>query len=339
MGGGDLGLPAEPAAVFVPRLARSWPADAGQHRRIEASLVMADISGFTPLSERLAALGKRGAEELTVALDEVFSQLLSAAGRFGGSLAAFGGDALLLVFEGADHPVRAAAAAWSMRRELRQIPALVTEVGRTKLRMSVGVHSGEVDLFLVGDLHRQLVLTGPATTLVASAEAAANAGEIVLSAPAVATLPPDLHGEPRGAGMLLASPPRARPERASAPQPAGGADARALLPRTLRDLLSTGAVEPEHRQMSVAFVRVRGVDALLVGGGPEAVAGELHSLVTAIQRSCERAAAQNVSARESSELPVRASHMAQTPWSERGGAAPARSLAMSCVPLHGTVLR
>jgi hypothetical protein len=34
-------------------------------RTLEMSLLFVDLSGFTSLSERLAALGKRGAEELS----------------------------------------------------------------------------------------------------------------------------------------------------------------------------------------------------------------------------------------------------------------------------------
>ncbi len=46
----------EPATrSYVPDLVRRWPVDEPQYRRVEGSLVSADISGFTALSERLAA--------------------------------------------------------------------------------------------------------------------------------------------------------------------------------------------------------------------------------------------------------------------------------------------
>ena len=58
-------------AAFVPRLVVDW----SQHNRArwwqrEGSMVSADISGFTRLSERLATLGNEGAEELTDLINE-----------------------------------------------------------------------------------------------------------------------------------------------------------------------------------------------------------------------------------------------------------------------------
>src|SRR4051794_40492714 len=50
----------------------------------EATLLFADISGFTPLTERLARRGKVGAEELTDLLNSVFTELLTVAGTHGG---------------------------------------------------------------------------------------------------------------------------------------------------------------------------------------------------------------------------------------------------------------
>ena len=59
--------PPEALAPFVPRLVAAWAgsdrAGANRHRS-DGTLVSVDISGFTALSERLAARGKLGAEEL-----------------------------------------------------------------------------------------------------------------------------------------------------------------------------------------------------------------------------------------------------------------------------------
>jgi len=47
------------------------------HRRIDGTLVFADISGFTALTERLASAGKAGAEEMAQLLNATFEQLLT----------------------------------------------------------------------------------------------------------------------------------------------------------------------------------------------------------------------------------------------------------------------
>ena len=48
-----------------------------------------------------------------------------------------------------------------MRNELRQAANIPTSVGRLRLSMSVGLHSGPIDLFLVGGTTRELVVVGP----------------------------------------------------------------------------------------------------------------------------------------------------------------------------------
>jgi hypothetical protein len=62
----------------VPRLLPAWAAaELGPaHRVVDASLLLFDITGFTPLTERLARRGREGAEELSNLLDTVFSPLL-----------------------------------------------------------------------------------------------------------------------------------------------------------------------------------------------------------------------------------------------------------------------
>ncbi|HVF11512.1 MAG TPA: adenylate/guanylate cyclase domain-containing protein, partial [Actinomycetota bacterium] len=129
---------------YVPRLTLQWALDAPARRHLSlvGSLVFIDISGFTKMSERLARKGKVGAEEVSGAIDVCFSELLEVSYRLGGSLLKFGGDALLLLFDGVEHPARAARAAWDMRQALRTVGKLETSAGKVNLRMSCGIHSG-----------------------------------------------------------------------------------------------------------------------------------------------------------------------------------------------------
>ena len=98
------------ATAYVPRLLPAWAAaePGPAHRVVDGSLLMFDITGFTPLTERLARRGREGAEELSNLLDTVFSQLLTDAEDEGADLLKWGGDALLLLFDGPDHGRRAA---------------------------------------------------------------------------------------------------------------------------------------------------------------------------------------------------------------------------------------
>src|SRR3954468_9495052 len=173
----------------------------------DATVLFADIAGFTKLSERLARRGREGAEELTQTIDIAFGALLDVADRNGGDLLKHGGDALLLLFEGEGHVARACDSASGMRRALREIGQLRTSAGPATLRMSQGIHSGEFHLFLVGESHRELLLAGPGATAVVAMEKAAGAGEILLRPATAKRLPAQSLGAARGPGILLASAP------------------------------------------------------------------------------------------------------------------------------------
>ena len=127
-------------------------------------MVFVDISGFTKMSERLARHGKVGAEEVTDVLGAVFTKLLAVAYGEDGSLLKFGGDALLLWFVGEGTRSGRPRPRTGCGRTLRSIGKLDTTAGKVVLRMSVGVNSGGFHFFLVGDSHRELIVTGPAAT-------------------------------------------------------------------------------------------------------------------------------------------------------------------------------
>ena len=71
----------------------------------------ADISGFTPMSEKLSKLGREGAEELTRIINMFFEPLLEIISRWGGDFYRFGGDAILSLFTGEKEASRAVLAA------------------------------------------------------------------------------------------------------------------------------------------------------------------------------------------------------------------------------------
>lgn len=53
--------------------ARRMPAEFGAYR-FPAAVLFADVSGFTPLTEKLAHYGTRGAEELTRVMNSLHGQ-------------------------------------------------------------------------------------------------------------------------------------------------------------------------------------------------------------------------------------------------------------------------
>jgi class 3 adenylate cyclase/tetratricopeptide (TPR) repeat protein len=280
---------AEILRPYVPRLLIRWLVEQPHlpFRTIEGSMVFVDISGFTKMSERLARHGKVGAEEVTDVLGAVFAKLLAVAYGEDGSLLKFGGDALLLWFSGHGHALRAASAAHGMRATLRSVGQLDTTAGKVVLRMSVGVNSGSFHFFLVGDSHRELVVTGPAASQTVTMESTATAGEILVSRETAGALPAETLGQPKGDGVLLKRGPSTLAfDRDDVEIPITSIDVNACIPTALRDHLLSAA-EPEHRTATVAFVHFDGVDELVVSHGVDVLASGLHELVSRAQAAAE----------------------------------------------------
>ena len=291
-----VGDPAERAArwallaPYVPRLITDWLTREPQRmaRQLDGTLVFVDISGFTKLSERLAQKGRAGAEEVTEVLDAIFARLLDVAYADQGGLVKFGGDALLLLFTGRNHAARGCRAAVGMRAALRAVGRLATSAGEVVLRMSIGVHSGLLQFFLVGGSHKELIVAGPAATEVNARESEANAGEILVSASTAASIDGRAVGRSQGDAYLLshtpATPLYLEPPSVSAPGPF---DLGIAVPSAIRRHLLAGGGQPEHRQAVIAFLRFTGFDALLEDGSLDDAAIHLDRLTRVVQEATD----------------------------------------------------
>jgi class 3 adenylate cyclase/tetratricopeptide (TPR) repeat protein len=267
-------------APYVPRLAASWELEApGERaRELEGSLVSVDLSGFTALSERLAAKGKAGAEELILLISATFEGLIGVAERDGGDVLKFRGDALLLFFRGNGHERRACRAAAEMQRLIELAGPARSSVGDVRLRMSTGVYSGPCHFFLVGSTHRELIVTGPGASETVRLESAAEAGEIVVGPGTAAALDPAWLGEEREGARLLAGVPDESPPAPEPGDPVETAGLEQYVPAPLRAHLEVEAGEGEHRHAAVAFLGFSGTDALLAREGQGAVHAQLDLL-------------------------------------------------------------
>jgi class 3 adenylate cyclase/tetratricopeptide (TPR) repeat protein len=258
------------------------------HRRIEATLVYGDLSGFTALTERLAARGRAGAEEINGIVGSTFSELARIAGAYGADLLKWGGDAAVLLFHGPGSAARGSRAAWLMAAAMRRLGRLRSSAGRVDLQVSVGVHTGAFELFLVGRSFRQLVVAGTGATATVAMQSAASVGEVVVSRGTASLLDGDVLGESVGEGILL----RAEPRAEEAPGPALSADharhAPLFLPERMRDYLLSGDEQAEHRPVAIGFVEISGLDALIGTRGAQAALEVLEPLVVAAQEATER---------------------------------------------------
>ena len=260
---------------------------------IEGTLAFFDISGFTKLTERLARLGRSGAEHINDVLNTVFYGLIDEVIRFDGDVLEFGGDAMVVLFSGHDHRLRAAAATAEMFRFVDREGRIVTPLGSARLRMSCGMAAGTQAYYLLGTTRRALVVAGPVSTAMAQFEAAANAGEALISEELAAGLPSSWvsHRESDKSPRL----------RLSRVTPGGGQIARArrrgaddvdelvakLLPTQFGSLVDVGHRAGELKQVAMSFIRLNSTDDLLAEQGTEGV----HRLLAEITEIVDRASA------------------------------------------------
>lgn len=272
-------------APYVPNLVAQWAVETpGERVRVvDGSLLSADISGFTALSERLAGMGRAGAEELTDLLNRCFTDMIATATSFGGDVLKFGGDALLILFRDDDHAARACSAAIGMRAAITK-PLVSARAGRVKLRMSQGIHSGPFTLFLVEGDHRELFVTGPGATETVDCEAEANAGDILLSAAAAKLVEPGWLGEDRGARVLLRRRQPGMPIADVMRDDVPAVDLRPFLSAVQGEQIRAG-VQGEHRRATIAFVKFTHTDEIIERDGPDAFAARLQRVTEIVTQA------------------------------------------------------
>ena len=143
--------------------------------------IFADVSGFTAMSEKLSTLGKEGAEEVTRVVNNYFGTMLAIAAQYRGDVLKFGGDALLLFFEGEDGPQRALATGQAMQEAMVNFAQVKTSLGNFPLRMSIGAGTGAVFLANLGSsAAMEYTAMGYTLTNMAQAEETAVAGQVVV---------------------------------------------------------------------------------------------------------------------------------------------------------------
>jgi predicted ATPase/class 3 adenylate cyclase len=152
-------------------------------------LLFADISGFTPLTDAFArAYGpRRGIDEFTQILNQVYNNLIAQIHRYCGSVIGFSGDAITCWFgQGEQSRVevttRGVAAGLAMQQAMHAFTRLQVGDGLYPLAIKVVIGGGEVRRFVVGSPKIQLfdVLTGDVLSRVEAMERQASQGDVLL---------------------------------------------------------------------------------------------------------------------------------------------------------------
>jgi class 3 adenylate cyclase len=219
---------------FVPRLALSLlhdgvavPAGHPRVRSTQASVLLADVSGFTGLVDRIAGrYGDRGAERLQGILNDCFGPLTDLVDGSGGEVLAFPGDAALAIWMSEDpeqNPGDTGAAQRSMRAATARSAGPEPFAGRRRAPPAELRSGRPVRAALVGGVndHWDTVMLGDAIEQLGDPLNAARPGEVVLSGAAWALCGPSVEGDRRGSHLLVrgTTPPASR---APGPPPRAG---------------------------------------------------------------------------------------------------------------------
>lgn len=150
----------------------------GERRRV--TILMADLRGFTPMSEILAP-------ELVVdALNSYLGGMTNVIMSYGGSIDNFIGDAIMAVFgvpvAKDDDAARAVACAIEMQNAMRDVNHLNVERGLPELAMGIGINTGEVIAGNIGSEQRmKYSVIGSPVNLAARIESFASGGQVLAS--------------------------------------------------------------------------------------------------------------------------------------------------------------
>ncbi len=150
----------------------------GEKRR--ASMLMADLRGFTSISERLPA-------EDVVAMINIYLETMTAIiQKYQGTIDEFIGDGILVIFGAPilrpDDALRAVACAVEMQLAMTSVNYRNRQAGYPEVALGIGINTGEVVMGNIGSKKRiKYAVVGRAVNLTARIESYTVGGQIFIS--------------------------------------------------------------------------------------------------------------------------------------------------------------
>jgi len=150
----------------------------GQH--VEASVLFADIVGFTQLSEQLHP------EQVNSLLNEYFSIIAQAAHGYGGHVDKYIGDCAMLVFgvpeHDPQHSFHAALCALTIQELIKILNSQREQQNLTQVQFRIGINSGMMLAGNMGAAERMdYTVVGDVVNTASRLAAVAGAGEVLIS--------------------------------------------------------------------------------------------------------------------------------------------------------------
>ncbi len=171
--------------------------------RYLAAVLFVDISGFTALTEKFAARGPSGAEDISGIINDFYGQWIEIIKSYGGDIIKFAGDGLLVIWQDDDlerAAIRAAQTALDARAQLAGFRA-----GESTLSTRIAISAGEIGLTGLGGVFNrwEVIITGDAIEQVGRSQTHLKPGQISVSSAAWKYLNQRASGDPLEDGYML----------------------------------------------------------------------------------------------------------------------------------------
>jgi adenylate cyclase len=198
-------LPTAPGARAIVTAKGTWGGPGIVAETTRATVLFADMRGYTRLAERL-----RPARVVSL-LEEFFNVLSRVTMAFGGEVFHVAGDGMMAGFGVGDPSRSGACAALAAGNAMLQSFAPVAARWRSEFDVitgiGIGLHSGEVAMGSLGPPGRQVVtMIGDTANVAARLCSRARAGEVLFSGAIAAALGPDSDASNSGAAPFLQLP-------------------------------------------------------------------------------------------------------------------------------------
>ncbi len=163
------------------RLATLMQPDQASDERKRVTVLFADVSGYTALSENLDP------EDVANIMNRLFEAVTVEIHRFGGTVDKYSGDAVMALFGAPqaleNHEEMAVRASLAMQRVIGEFSATLEKERGFSVAMRIGLNTGPVLAGLVGGLKtRSYTVMGDTVNLASRLEHAAPVGRILISA-------------------------------------------------------------------------------------------------------------------------------------------------------------
>lgn len=154
--------------------------------RMKAFAIFADISGFTPMTEKFMRHGNEGAEKLSEILKEIFRPTVKCVYRIGGFITNYAGDSFTSIIPVTErenpsdgYSLRALHCAGNILNEFKKFSTIKTEFGDVDLKVRIGMSIGDVEWGIIGKEYKSFYFRGDAINECANVQKKTKENEIL----------------------------------------------------------------------------------------------------------------------------------------------------------------